>query len=306
MKRQQLTAILLSAVLSVSICLPPAGITAWAAEGMTEEQTTEQVQENADNVLPGEKDSGEEKDSVEGVTADEEGNGGEEIISEDAAATEEGAAEEETISEDAVSSDEGDEGEDTHNDNLTAWAVGHENEKGNTWQNLSDWEGSENLEIGDSYRIQIEAETVDGTEPTFQWYQNHKLIEGATSPTFDAVIYQSSWNYFTCKVHDDYGNMVEIFCQIYGNGSEDQNYDDNLKAWIVGHEEMKDEGQQTIDNWEWEETPYVGDTVTLQAQAETKDGSTPLVQWYKGYESEENLRSFTGSLLDCLYLLHPG
>ena len=228
MKRQQLTAILLSAVLSVSICLPPAGITAWAAEGMTEEQTTEQVQENADNVLPGEKDSGEEKDSVEGVTADEEGNGGEEIISEDAAATEEGAAEEETISEDAaaaeegaaeeetisedpvfaeegvaeeetisedaVSSDEGDEGEDTHNDNLTAWAVGHENEKGNTWQNLSDWEGSENLEIGDSYRIQIEAETVDGTEPTFQWYQNHKLIEGATSPTFDAVIYQSSWN----------------------------------------------------------------------------------------------------------------
>ena len=81
MKRQQLTAILLSAVLSVSICLPPAGITAWAAEGMTEEQTTEQVQENADNVLPGEKDSGEEKDSVEGVTADEEGNGGEEIIS---------------------------------------------------------------------------------------------------------------------------------------------------------------------------------------------------------------------------------
>ena len=329
MKRQQLTAILLSAVLSVSICLPPAGITAWAAEGMTEEQTTEQVQENADNVLPGEKDSGEEKDSVEGVTADEEGNGGEEIISEDAAATEEGAAEEETISEDAaaaeegaaeeetisedpvfaeegvaeeetisedaVSSDEGDEGEDTHNDNLTAWAVGHENEKGNTWQNLSDWEGSENLEIGDSYRIQIEAETVDGTEPTFQWYQNHKLIEGATSPTFDAVIYQSSWNYFTCKVHDDYGNMVEIFCQIYGNGSEDQNYDDNLKAWIVGHEDMKDEGQQAIYEW-GEETPYIGDTFTLQAEIEMKDGSTPFVQWYKDSLEAENIIEGANSL----------
>ena len=180
--------------------------------------------------------------------------------------------------------------------NLRAWAVGHEEVSSDAWQNLSEWEGSENLQIGDSYRIQIMAETRDGSEPTFQWYQNHKLLQGATSPTFDAVIYQSSWNYFICKVRDTQGNLVEIFCAIYGNGDEDQNHERNLSAWIVGHEDLKDDNPQTIDDW-GEGPFYIGDTVTLQAEAETQDGSTPLVQWYKGYPEEENPIEGANSLI---------
>ena len=180
--------------------------------------------------------------------------------------------------------------------NLRAWAVGHEEVSSDAWQNLSEWEGSENLQIGDSYRIQIMAETRDGSEPTFQWYQNHKLLQGATSPTFDAVIYQSSWNYFICKVRDTQGNLVEIFCAIYGNGDEDQNHERNLSAWIVGHEDLKDDNPQTIEDW-GEGPFFIGDTVTLQAEAETQDGSTPLVQWYKGYPEEENPIEGANSLI---------
>ena len=170
--------------------------------------------------------------------------------------------------------------------NLKAWVIDHENQSGNSYQHLTDWEGPGNLQIGDSYQIQIMAETKDGSDPTFQWYQNNKLIEGATSPVFDAVIYQSKGNYFYCKVRDDYGNLVQISCRFYVRGSIDQNHDDNLKAWIVGHEEMKDKSQQTIYDW-GEEPIYIGDTVTLQAEAETKDGSIPVVQWYKGFLEDE-------------------
>ena len=193
MKRQQLTAILLSAVLSVSICLPPAGITAWAAEGMTEEQTTEQVQENADNVLPGEKDSGEEKDSVEGVTADEEGNGGEEIISEDAAA--------------------------------------YDEDKYSSWQSPEPVPyGEQIVGLGETYTLNIETETNDERALYFQWYQGEnedELIEGATSSSLDAVMYVAdNWNHFLCRVTDDYNNMIEIRCLVYaygeGGGGETQ------------------------------------------------------------------------------------
>ena len=185
------------------------------------------------------------------------------------------------------SEDLGGSGEEQENSNLTAWVVGHEEEKGNSSQTLTNWENAGDLEIGSTYTFQVMAETKDNSEPTFQWFQNHKLIEGATSSTFNAVMYQSSINYFICKVSDSQGNQVEISCQISAGGSEEQNYDDNLKAWIVGHDELRDESQQMIYDW-GEESLYIGDTVTLQAEVETKDESTPAVWWYKGYFGGNN------------------
>ena len=174
------------------------------------------------------------------------------------------------------------EGENVEVRNLRAWAVGHEEEKDNSWQNLSDWEGGWDLQVGDTYRLQILAETADGSEPSFQWYRNHKLLEGETGSTFDALIYQASWNFYTCKVTDASGEQVEIFCQLYGNGDGD-NYDYNLQAWVVGHEEEKGNNDQNIYDWEGAEGLRVGDSYTFQVEAETQDGSQPVYQWYSSY-----------------------
>ena len=131
---------------------------------------------------------------------------------------------------------------------------------------------SQTVAPGTEVILQVEAEAANGGF-TYQWYDNWNLMDGEENASLTVTADVNG--YYICRVEDAYGNIREVYFDIY--------IENEFDAWAVGADEE--------DPYNLSQTVTPGTEVTLQVEAETTSGDITY-QWYDDnwntMEGEEN------------------
>lgn len=278
MKKKQITAILLSAVMMISACMP-INISAHAAdtagEGNTEAAAVAELreEESAEEAEPEITEPAQEvQDELPGGTGtdsevrEEAEAGVEEEQSEEAdAADEEEATEEVEAGDEKEAAEETEASEEPENNDLAAYTMesdGLEERKTN-YAYVS-------VRANQSVTLSVIAEAADMNGITYKWLKDSKEIEGAVSAEYTTEPVRESC-YYKCIVSDAYGNTSEVGFEVAAVN--------NLEAY------SEDE-----DGW-MQRTRRISlplnETTTLSVIASANDMEGITYQWYgpNGYES---------------------